>query len=174
MINLPFLAQWCITSKIGNSCRQEFRIWPQKYRRCSLTLSYISRGIYGAKRRMDRCPRHGCHYRCRARSTLWFSHAKPTDNARHARGRRAGIVRRARRRGGKCANSRWRYTLMFRTSARATREPGGWGRLLTPRTRQPNPEDRARTPGWGAGVKTALPARSRLVSLAKWSDRPDR
>ena len=43
VINLPFLAQWCITSKIGNSCRQEFRIWPQKYRRCSLTLSYISR-----------------------------------------------------------------------------------------------------------------------------------
>ena len=42
----------------------------------------------------------------RARFAGPSDHAQPVGNARHARRRLAGIVRRARRRGGKCTNSR--------------------------------------------------------------------
>ena len=70
------------------------------------------------------------------RSALPFSHAKPIDNARHARVRRAG------RRGRKCANSHSKPTKVTtgKTMPRTKSVPLRGGRLA--RTRQPT------TPGW--------------------------
>ena len=53
--------------------------------------------------------------------------------------------------------------LIFRTSARATRDPGGWGRRHTPLTRHPTPEDRARTQRWRTRAESALHRRSPLL-----------